>query len=155
MSIDLSTLKQELLTDPEQLGYGQYVGMRNDISIHNLITETRLSSSYLVSRGRMTKDQFIELTSQTVFALMMEKRTGNPDADFWLSVFDRLIANSDTINADDPSLDYILDQMISENLLTLPEKEAIKKRQGSRAEVLFGSNVTIDDISNCLNEDEI
>jgi|AACY02.15.fsa_nt_gi hypothetical protein len=155
MSIDLNLLKQELLTDPAQLGYDQFVAVRNDISIHNLISEIKYTSDFLVSRGRITKDEFIELTSQIVFALMLAKRNGNNDADFWLSVFDRLIANSETINADDPSLEYILDQMINENLLTIQEKDAIKKRQGSRSEVLFGTCVTIDDISNSLNEVEI
>ena len=45
-------------------------------------------------------------------------------------LFDRLVANSDTINSLDTNLNAILDQMITDNLLTLEEKSLIINRQG-------------------------
>jgi hypothetical protein len=42
--------------------------------------------------------------------------------------------------------------MIIDNLLTLEEKGFIINRQGSRSEKLFGTPVSIDEVSNSLNE---
>jgi hypothetical protein len=155
MAINLIALKEELTLDPMGLGYAPFILIRDDVSLKNLMNEIRGGQDFLVSRGRITKDAFIELTSQMVFALMLASKSGDTEADFWLSVFDRLVANADTINVDDPSLESVLDQMISANYLTQQDKESIKTRQGSRAEILFGINVLVDDISNSLNEVEI
>jgi hypothetical protein len=155
MAIDLNALKEELTLDPMGLGYAPFILIRDDVSLKNLMNEIKGGQDFVVSRGRITKDSFIEITSQMVFTLMLASKNGDTDAGFWLSVFDRLIANSDTVNSDDPALDAILDQMISANYLTQQDKESIKTRQGSRAEKLFGTNVLVNEISNSLNEVEI
>ena len=89
-----------------------------------------------------------------VFNLMVALKNGNQDAQFWLDVFDRLVANSDTINVDDPALNSILNEMITDGLLTSQDLDSIKTRQGSRSEKLFGIAVTVDQVSNSLNEVE-
>jgi hypothetical protein len=155
MAIDLTLLKQELLNDPLNLGYAPYVSVRNDIGSHSVLTEVKSGSDFVVSRGRITKDFFIEITTQMVFNLMMQVKNGNNGAQFWLDVFDRLIANSDTINCDDAALSSILNQMLVENLINTSGIDYIKTKQGSRSEVLFGVNVSIDDVSNSLNEGDI
>lgn len=152
MEINLNLLRQEILTDPENLGYTNFLSIRNDIGIADLMNAAREGQSYLVPKGRMTKDQFIEATSVIIFNLMVLENQGSANASFWLKVFDRLVANSDTINSLDPNVDNLLSQMVADNLITPDEKNLILLRQGSRAEVLFNNYVTIDQISASLNE---
>jgi hypothetical protein len=154
MAIDLNALKQELLDDPLNLGYDQFVSVRNDLGSHALINSVGEGSDFQVSRGRISKDHFIEITTSMVFNLMVALKNGNQDAQFWLDVFDRLVANSDTINVDDPALNSILNEMITDGLLTSQDLDSIKTRQGSRSEKLFGIAVTVDQVSNSLNEVE-
>ena len=154
MAIDLNILKNELLTDPLNLGYANFVETRNDMSLHSLINEVTENQDIIISRGRISRDEFIELTSQVVLNLMLESKNGNNDAKFWLDVFDRLVANSDTINVDDPSLDSIFTEMLNGNLIDQNSIDFVKIKFGSRAQKLFGSTVTLDDVSNSLNEVE-
>jgi hypothetical protein len=155
MAINLTELKQEFLNDPMSLGYSTNLSSRNDIGLCSLINEIRDGDDYLINRGRITKDEFIELTTSMVFNLMLEKKNGNPNAQFWLEVFDRLVANSDTINCNDQALASILDQMSADGLISSGGVRFIKLKQGSRAEILFGKIATIDEVSNSLNEVEI
>lgn len=152
MAIDYSVLKNEILNDPQQLGYSNFLPQRNDVELAGLLNQVRSGDDYKVQKGRVSRDSFVEDTASVVYSLMVALDSGNDRAQFWLNVFDRLVSNSDTINSADANLNYILDQMISDNLLTSNQKDAIILRQGSRAEVLFGQVVLINDISNALNE---
>lgn len=152
MAVDLNLLKQEIQTDPQNLGYAGSLAIRDDISITNILNTIRNGSDYIVPKGRISRDQFVEDTSTVVYNLMVLESQNNNSATFWLKVFDRLVSNSDTINSLDANLVSILDQMISDNVLTTQEKSSILNRQGSRAEKLFGCPVSIDEVSNSLNE---
>ena len=150
MPIDLNLLKQEIISDPLNLGYAPFLSIRNDLEVLNLINSVQ--PNLLVDRGRITKDEFIEITSQMVFGLMLQNKNGNTDAQFWLDVFDRLVANSDTINCQDPALDAILSEMLSANFITSQDILIIKSKSGSRAQNLFGQNVSLNEVSDSLNE---
>lgn len=152
MAIDYSVLNNEITNDPQQLGYANFLPQRNDVELANLLNQVRSGDSYKVQKGRVSRDSFVEDTASVVFSLMVALDGGNSRAQFWLDVFDRLVSNSDTINSSDANLNYILDQMISDNLLTSIEKDNIVLRQGSRAEVLFGKAVLINEVSDALNE---
>ena len=152
MAIDLNLLKQEIQNDPNNLGYASSLAIRDDIGIAAILNMVRSGSDYIVPKGRISRDQFVEDTSSVVYNLMIQESQGSDKAAFWLKVFDRLVANSDTINSLDTNLNSILDQMIIDNLLTLEENSFIINRQGSRSEKLFGTPVSIDEVSNSLNE---
>lgn len=152
MAIDLNLLKQEIQNDPSNLGYASSLAIRDDISLANILNTVRSGSDYIVTKGRITRDQFVEDTTSVVYNLMVLESQGSDKAVFWLRVFDRLVSNSDTINALDVNLIGLLDQMIADNVLTSDEKSSILNRQGSRSEVLFGRVVSVDEVSNSLNE---
>jgi hypothetical protein len=152
MAINLSLLKQEIENDPINLGYSTFLAIRNDVAIAAMLNEIRQDSQHVVSRGRISKDSFLDITSAVVFRIMQLSHLGDSQATFWLSVFDRLVANSDTINTEDPNLITLLDQMIDDSVLTQQDKDLIMLRQGSRSEKLFGSLVRIDEVSDSLNE---
>ncbi len=152
MAIDLNLLKQEIQNDPSNLGYASSLAIRDDISLANILNTVRSGSDYIVTKGRITRDQFVEDTTSVVYNLMVLESQGSDKAVFWLRVFDRLVSNSDTINALDVNLIGLLDQMIADNVLTSEEKSFILNRQGSRSEVLFGRVVSVDEVSNSLNE---
>jgi hypothetical protein len=152
MAIDLNLLKQEIQDDPSNLGYASSLAIRDDISLTNILNTVRNGSDYIVTKGRITRDQFVEDTTSVVYNLMVLESQGSDKAVFWLRVFDRLVSNSDTINALDVNLIGLLDQMIADNVLTSEEKSSILNRQGSRSEVLFGRVVSVDEVSNSLNE---
>lgn len=152
MAIDLNLLKQEIQNDPSNLGYASSLAIRDDISLANILNTVRSGSDYIVTKGRITRDQFVEDTTSVVYNLMVLESQGSDKAVFWLRVFDRLVSNSDTINALDVNLIGLLDQMIADNVLTSEEKSSILNRQGSRSEVLFGRVVSVDEVSNSLNE---
>ena len=152
MSINLIQRKDEIQNDPEGLGYSVPLSIRNDIGIAEILNTVRNESNYIVSKGRISKDTFLEDTADIVFNLMVLEDAGSSKATFWLKVFDRLVANADTINSEDPTLINLLDQMIIDNVITQQDKETTLTRFGSRAEVLFSCNVTIDQVSDSLNE---
>lgn len=152
MNVNLLELKSELINDPLSLGYSQYTSARNDIECLNLLNKIRQGEDFLVSRGRITKDAFVEVTSFILLNLLQLSRSGNEDAQFLITVFNTLVANSETISVNDPALALVLDQMLSLNFITENDKNSVLKRQGSRAEILFGTNVTLDQVSNSLNE---
>jgi 23S rRNA A1618 N6-methylase RlmF len=152
MAIDLNLLKQEIQNDPSNLGYASSLAIRDDISLANILNTVRSGSDYIVTKGRITRDQFVEDTTSVVYNLMVLESQGSDKAVFWLRVFDRLVSNSDTINALDVNFIGLLDQMIADNVLTSEEKSSILNRQGSRSEVLFGRVVSVDEVSNSLNE---
>jgi 23S rRNA A1618 N6-methylase RlmF len=152
MAIDLNLLKQEIQNDPSNLGYAGSLAIRDDIGLANILNTVRSGSDYLVTKGRITRDQFVEDTTSVVYNLMVLESQGSDKAVFWLRVFDRLVSNSDTINSLDVNLIGLLDQMIADNVLSSQDKSSIINRQGSRSEVLFGRNVSIDEVSNSLNE---
>ena len=152
MAIDLNLLKQEIQNDPNNLGYASSLAIRDDISLADILNTVRSGSGYVVTKGRITRDQFVEDTTSVVYNLMVLESQGSDKAVFWLRVFDRLVSNSDTINALDVNLIGLLDQMIADNVLTSEEKSSILNRQGSRSEVLFGRVVSVDEVSNSLNE---
>jgi hypothetical protein len=152
MAIDLNLLKQEIQNDPSNLGYASSLAIRDDISLANILNTARSGSDYIVTKGRITRDQFVEDTTSVVYNLMVLESQGSDKAVFWLRVFDRLVSNSDTLNALDVNLIGLLDQMIADNVLTSEEKSSILNRQGSRSEVLFGRVVSVDEVSNSLNE---
>ncbi len=152
MAIDLNLLKQEIQNDPSNLGYASSLAIRDDISLANILNTARSGSDYIVTKGRITRDQFVEDTTSVVYNLMVLESQGSDKAVFWLRVFDRLVSNSDTINALDVNFIGLLDQMIADNVLTSEEKSSILNRQGSRSEVLFGRVVSVDEVSNSLNE---
>ncbi len=152
MAIDLNLLKQEIQNDPNNLGYASSLAIRDDISLANILNTARSGSDYIVTKGRITRDQFVEDTTSVVYNLMVLESQGSDKAVFWLRVFDRLVSNSDTINALDVNLIGLLDQMIADNVLTSEEKSFILNKQGSRSEVLFGRVVSVDEVSNSLNE---
>ena len=152
MAIDLNLLKQEIQNDPSNLGYADSLAIRDDIGLANILNTVRSGSDYLVTKGRITRDQFVEDTTSVVYNLMVLESQGSDKAVFWLRVFDRLVSNSDTINSLDVNLIGLLDQMIADNVLSSQDKSSIINRQGSRSEVLFGRNVSTDEVSNSLNE---
>ena len=152
MAIDLNLLKQEIQNDPSNLGYASSLAIRDDISLANILNTVRSGSDYIVTKGRITRDQFVEDTTSVVYNLMVLESQGSDKAVFWLKVCDRLVSNSDTINALDVNLIGLLDQMIADNVLSNDEKSSILNRQGSRSEVLFGRVVSVDEVSNSLNE---
>ena len=152
MAIDYSVLKNEILNDPQQIGYSNFLPQRNDVELAGLMNQIRSGDDYKVQKGRVSRDSFVEDTASVIYELMVALDNGNNRAQFWLNVFDRLVSNSDTINSADTNLNYILDQMISDNLLTSNQKDSIVLRQGSRAEVLFGRAVLIGEVSDALNE---
>lgn len=152
MAINLNILREEILNDPMNLGFNQYVSIRNDVEVVNLMNQTNIDSNFLIDRGRISKDDFIELTSQIVLGLMIADKNGNEEAKFWLAVFDRLVANSETINCQDSALESVLNELLVANFVTAEQIQNIKTKHGSRAEKLFGQKVSLDDVSNSLNE---
>lgn len=152
MAIDLNLLKQEIENDPINLGYSSFLAIRNDVAIASMLNEIRQDSEHVISRGIISKDSFLEITSAIVFRIMQLAHFGDAKATFWLSVFDRLVANSDTINTADQNLITLLDQMIDDDVLNQQDKDLITLRQGTRSEKLFGSLVKVDEVSDSLNE---
>jgi hypothetical protein len=152
MAIDLSLLRQEIENDPINLGYSSFLAIRNDFTIASMLNEVRQDSDHVVSRGRISKDLFLDITAPIVFKIMQLAHLGDSQAAFWLSVFDRLVANSDNINTEDPNFITLLDQMMDDSVLTQQDKDLIISRQGTRSEKLFGFLVKVDEVSESLNE---
>ena len=58
MAIDYSVLKNEILNDPQQLGYSNFLPQRNDVELAGLLNQVRSGDDYKVQKGRVSRDSF-------------------------------------------------------------------------------------------------
>lgn len=156
MAIDYTTLKNELQGDPTTLGYAQYLSAGNDNQVCALINAAQ--SGITVRRSSITNKEIgeaIDVSDYTALPanpnntqLSTERR--------YLSWFEGImgIENIRLLNDDGTNTPVInnFTAMFPSGTATRQRLVTLATRNGSRAEELFGPNVSIttSDVSKAL-----
>lgn len=146
--MDYALLEQEILNDPEQLGYFAHLIAGNDVAIAELLN-TRNQSE--VTAPVLTRNQFLVAVLPATIAIASLDAQLQAKWDRILSV----ATAADAIDITNNRVQGLLAIAVSDGVLTQDQVNAIGKRQGSRAEVLFGTETTISthDIAKALRGD--
>jgi hypothetical protein len=144
MAINYTDLRTELLTDPQSLGYAQYVSSGNDVALADLLNEKRAGVAYKIDRETVKAYEIFEsVDKDELFALSNANNTKF-----------QLILGMQDINLKGANTRASLGAIFGTGNAPLSRTAIIslQKRNGSRAEVLFGdgTSITISDISFAL-----
>lgn len=151
--IDLSALKTEIQTDQLALGYAPFVASGNDGGLAALFNATSGPGAAQISRTSVTRGAILRgiipaLDQLALGVDLVDAAIPAATAAKWRNRFDALRASDPEITLD-ASMVGMLQQLVTDKLMPQPYVDAITKRTGSRAEVLFGAGavVTPNDIS--------
>ncbi|MEO7481095.1 MAG: hypothetical protein ABIT70_10835 [Sulfuriferula sp.] len=145
--VDPVALKSEITTDPKALGYAPYVTATNDNAIAGLLNAlTGVGAATIqlsaISRGAVLSgvvpgnDQLA--TGLNLSSVAIPTATANK----WSERFAALRSADDTVPLT-ANFMGLLGQLFTDNLMTQAQIDAITKRTGSRAEVLWGAGTII------------
>lgn len=146
MSIDYAALKTELNTDPKALGYATPLAAGAVTTAANLLNATSGAGTATVAVGTPERNTFL-------LGLLPGMVTLNGLSATLQSKWDRILRMVVTLDAIPMNLmQAILNNMVSDGVLTQAQADATWHRVGSRAEVLFGAGTVIDwtDVSKAL-----
>lgn len=142
MPVDYAALKAEIEKDPAGLGYKAFNDKGSDQQIADLLNLPRAGNTFETQRSSVTVNEFVAALDPGEFLSMAGENLQR------LQVV--LLASAIQIN--DSNTFVILEKIFQGQTATLSALTALQKREGSRAEVLFGAGVvaTVNDISKAL-----
>lgn len=142
MAIDYAALKTEIQTDPAALGYQSSVTAKNDQGIADLINTVRNGATFQVNREPVTVAQFIAKIDPAEFSALTQLQVSRLQALF----------SGGTLDINEPNTQSNMTKIFPAAGATVANVTPFLKRQGSRAEVLFGNGtvVTSSDVSLAL-----
>lgn len=149
MTINYTTLKTEINTDPLNVGYAAYVTMGSDYNIAMLLNAGAGSGASTLTLQTMPKDAFQLAVVPAVIALASASSALQAKWDRILG----MVEASTVIDFTNSTVQALLAELVTDNLMTQNQVTAINQRTGSRAEVLFGATTIIDhlDVAKALN----
>jgi hypothetical protein len=139
MPINYAALKTELQTDPLNLGYATPLAAGNCTTPASLLNALTGPGAATITLTSMTNQQFVTAFLPylgNVFTLSAPKQA------FYSMIWDAVLAMS-TISFANASVTGLMEQAVTDNLMTSPQATALTQRIGSRAEVLFGQDTII------------
>lgn len=134
MPIDYATLKSERTADPEGLGYASAEG---DTAEAALLNEVRQGAGYVVREETLAHGPFL-LAITPVLLRLASPEVSNATRAKWDRILG-VINATESFHIADPRVQGLLASAVADGILLQAEVDAIGKRQGSRAEVLFGA----------------
>ena len=140
--MDYAALKTELTTDPNTYGYSQWVTVGSCWKLADLLNKTR--AAIRISQKTISVEDFKEAINPTEFAALTAVKR------------DQLIfmAQGGTVKIKGAGSRAMLDDIFpsATALVTNTALTALRTRDGSRAEQLFGDDVTVsaDDVAKAL-----
>lgn len=141
--MDYAALSNEIKSDPEKLGYAKYITSGYDQALADLLNAPNLSVNIEV----MSKGEFL----LNIMPGLMTLLTASSELQAKWGFFLDIVKSVESVHLTHPSVQMLLAGLISDGLMT-EEQMAFTTRAGSRAEVLFGNGVIINnrDISLAL-----
>ena len=141
----LATLKSEIQTDPAKLGYATNIGV-SDNAIAAMLNATTGSGAASINLTTVTKGALLLgmipwldqiAAGQTLAGAALPSATATK----WQLRFQALQAADPVIQV--AQLAPMMSEAITDGIGTQAQIDAVTKRTGSRAEVLFGEGTTI------------
>lgn len=137
MAINYATLKTEIQNDPAGIGYAAFVTAENDAGLAGALNLVRAGASYSIFKSSIPiKDVIANIVAAdfaTLTTLQIEK----------LQLL--FAGNTSGLDATDLNTRSIILGIFSGMTTTVSNLTTLAKRQGSRAEVLFGMGTVITD----------
>lgn len=133
MPIDYAALKTELQNDPAALGYAALITAGNDQGLADALNLVRNGVPYQINREPIATALFITKMDSAEFAALTQPQL--------LRLNTMLIGGAVDIN--DANTQTSLLGIFPANGASKAAVQALLKRQGSRAEVLFGRGVVV------------
>lgn len=145
-AIDPAQLAAEIRTDPQALGYAAPLAAGQDGVIADLLNA--VNPAYVVSLSIIDKGDFLIGMLPAASALAGQDAATQANWDRMISI---ACANN-TIDVGNAAVQAVLTAAVQQNLLSQAQADAVTKRAGSRAEVLFGAGtvVTHTDVARAL-----
>lgn len=136
----LPALAAELAADPASLGYADFAAAGRHGDIERVINATTGGGAGSVVVASVSRPSFLKGLLPAALALSTEGKASLRDK------YDRILAivcASDPITIDAANL-AMLQMVVNDGLLTMPQAQAIYTRQGSRCEVTLGVGLYAD-----------
>lgn len=138
--MDLAALRAELENDPTGMGYAPLVNSADDIAVANLLNSLTSPGAGTVTIPVLTRGQFLLNVVAPVGANLLGA-TDQLKAK-WTFYLD-LAKASEEIHVTSPVIQGLLASLVADGIATQAEIDAVTKRVGSRAEVLFGADIKV------------
>lgn len=148
MAIDYAALKEELETDPKNLGYSANISLGRDLAVADLMNAKTGKGAESIALPTISKGQF--LLGIAPVGLTLPTKSVEIQAKW-----DRIISlasSADIVDIGNPTVALLLQAAIADELITSEQIAAFSTRMGSRAEVLFGVDTVVrhEDIAKAL-----
>lgn len=142
VAFTLSALATELLADPASLGYSAAVAAGDDNAVFALINTSRAGGEYQQDRDAVTPDQLFAVLDPTEFSLVTATGLARLQTVLSLPLIDLAVSN----------IKAMMDAIFPLAGATQQALAVLQKRQGSRAEALFGRGfiVTVNHIGQAV-----
>jgi hypothetical protein len=140
--IDYAALASEINTDPAALGYAAPKAAGNDQGVANLLNAVGAGAGFQVNREPISTAFFLSNVAAAEYLALTAVKLAQLQC----------IVAAQTVDINDASTQAMLIGVFGNPSATRTNIIAILKRQGSRAEVLFGRGtvITVNDISKAL-----
>ena len=136
--MNTAQLKTELTTDPNGLGYAG----KADAQLAALLNSFTGPGAAVVAIASMARSDFLLGIAPATFVLPSLSAALQSKWDRILS----LARSADQINVASATVQALLATAVSDGVLTQAQSDAISKRTGSRAEVLFGAGTSVSEL---------
>jgi hypothetical protein len=138
MAVERAALREELLTDPEALGYAALVEEGNAGGLADLLNA---AGEATVGRGEVTRDRFV----RDFFAAMeaIRQLPAGATREKWEWRIQNLLGMKETVNVNDPIMTTLFAELEADGLMSAEQTAALTTRPASRAEALFGAGATV------------
>lgn len=144
----LDSLRAELKNDPLGMGYTTLLSLLDDSTPAGMLNA-------LTGKGvGVVKDQVVNTGrfQLQVASAFFRLPTIDPSLRYGWEQLLAMTRSWPEVPLEDPAVKGLLAKAVVDGILTRPEVDAVGKRKGSRAEVLFGPGVIVqaDDVSECF-----
>jgi hypothetical protein len=140
VAIDYAAMRSEIVTDPAGVGYAAPYAAGNDDGVAALLNAVGAGAAYSVYKKSVPVRDLVASIDPTNFAALTALQ---------LAKLQLLFTGAATLDASDANTRTIVQGVFSGMAATLTNFAVLVKRQGSRAEVLWGdgARVSADDVS--------
>jgi hypothetical protein len=146
-------LLDELVNDPENLGYRTFLESGSHSSVANMMNEKNIIGETFIPLDKL---EDYMLTNGTILLIEETASTTGPAQNAARLILRLLSSRLTGIKTSDPAVQNVLNVLVAENVITEQNIEEINSlvppTKLSRAEVLFGENFYIkhEDIGNVM-----
>lgn len=138
----ITQLTTELQTDPSALGYAALIASGDDRTLAAMLNEIRPAIS--IDRATITGNEFLDAVVQSDYNALAANSDGRP----WVKALAAMI----TINIKSANIRTIVGAIFPAGSATRNNLIALQVRPGSRAEQLFGGEISVgvDEVARAL-----